>query len=79
MAANVHHGKVVAAAICRHAAATAQDAEAISRAAAGSPLGDRAVHSQARPYCRYAASQARAEVSKAITPPGELGICGASW
>ncbi|HWR47852.1 MAG TPA: hypothetical protein VN327_09630 [Pseudonocardiaceae bacterium] len=39
MAANIHHGNVVADAICRHAAATAQDAEAISRAAAGSPLG----------------------------------------
>jgi hypothetical protein len=41
MAANIHRGNVVAVAICRHAAATAQDAEAISRAAAGSPVGDR--------------------------------------
>jgi hypothetical protein len=49
MAANTYHGRVVVVAICRHAAATAQDAEAISRAAAGSPLGERAVHSQARP------------------------------
>lgn len=53
MAANVHHGKVVAAAISRHAAATTQDADAISRAAAGSHLRDRAAASEARPYCRY--------------------------
>jgi hypothetical protein len=32
MAAKAHHGKAVAVAICRHAAATAQDAAAISRA-----------------------------------------------
>jgi hypothetical protein len=52
MAAKIHQGNVVAAAICRQAAATAQDAAAISRDAAGSPLPDRAVVSQARPYCR---------------------------
>ncbi|MBA2473095.1 MAG: hypothetical protein H0V41_12995 [Pseudonocardiales bacterium] len=52
MADRAHHGKVVAVVICRQAAATAQDAVAISRAATGSPLPDRAVISQARPYCR---------------------------
>jgi hypothetical protein len=49
MAAKIHQGKVVAVAICRHAAATAQDATAISCAAAGSPSPVRAVVSQARP------------------------------
>lgn len=39
MAANIHRGKVVAV-ICRYAAATAQDAEAIAHRAAGSaPTG----------------------------------------
>jgi hypothetical protein len=52
MAAKVHQGKVVAVAICRQAAATAQDTAAISRAAAGSPLPHRAVISRARPYRR---------------------------
>jgi hypothetical protein len=78
MAANVHHGKVVAAAICLHAAATAHDVVAISLAAAGSPLRDRAVISQARPYCRYAASQARVVLSVTITPPEETDPRGAS-
>ena len=39
----VHHGKVLVVSICRQTAATARDAAAISRAAAGSPLGERAV------------------------------------
>src|SRR5690349_9874569 len=68
MAAKTHHGKVVAVAICRHAAATAQDAAAISRAAVGSPLPDRAVASQAWPYRRYATSQARTVLSDALAP-----------
>jgi nucleotide-binding universal stress UspA family protein len=48
-ATNVHHGNVVAAAICRHADATAADAAAICRAAPGSPFGERAVNSQVLP------------------------------
>jgi hypothetical protein len=49
MAAKAHQGNAVPEAICRQAAATARDAAAISCAAAGSVLPQRAVHSQARP------------------------------
>ncbi len=45
-ATNVHHGKVVVAATCRHAAATAHEAADISRAATMSFLGACAVNSQ---------------------------------